>query len=78
MDALSQMLHFNISQSQDFKYHWRCEKTKIDHLCFADDLMFFFHGDCRSASIIRATLNQFYDFTGLRANNSKSFFSEYG
>ena len=72
MDALSQMLHFNISNSKDFKYHWRCEKTKIDHLCFADNLLLFFHGDSRSAGIISVTLQQFYDFSGLSANCSKS------
>ena len=72
MDALSQLLHHNISKSKDYKYHWRCDKTKTDHLCFADDLMIFFYGDCLSASLIKDTLNQFYDFSGLSANNSKS------
>ena len=72
MDTLSQLLHYNIAKSKSFKYHWRCEKTKTDHLCFADDLMIFFHGDCQSATIVKDTLTQFHDLTGLRANNSKS------
>ncbi|XP_028099520.1 uncharacterized protein LOC114299050 [Camellia sinensis] len=29
----------------DFRFHWRCEKTKIINLCFADDLMIFCRGD---------------------------------
>ena len=72
MDTLSKMLRFNISSSHNFKYHWRCDKTKTDHLCFADDLMIFFHGDSHSASLIKDTLNQFHAFTGLCANSSKS------
>ena len=72
MDTLSQMLHSKISTDNNFKYHWRCEKTKTEHLCFADDLMIFFYGDSRSASLIKDTLNLFHDFTCLSANNDKS------
>ncbi|XP_028097184.1 uncharacterized protein LOC114297036 [Camellia sinensis] len=28
-----------------FKFHWRCEKSKIVNLCFADDLIIFSRGD---------------------------------
>ena len=28
--------------ARPFKYHWKCSKAGITHLCFADDLMVFF------------------------------------
>ena len=34
--------------------------------------MIFFYGDRQSAKLIKDTLHQFYDLTGLCANNSKS------
>ena len=76
MDTLSQLLHHNISNTC-FKYHWKCEKLHISHLCFADDLLILFKGDVASATVVRQTLNHFYLLTGLQANNAKSclFFS---
>jgi len=36
MKAFSGLLSDKIQQGH-FKYHWRCQKRKISHLCFADD-----------------------------------------
>ena len=72
MDALSQLINHNIQRSIDFKYHWKCEKLAISHLCFADDLLLLFHGDMQSTLLMKNTLAQFHAFTGLQANNSKS------
>ena len=76
MDTLSQLLSHNI-RSTPFTYHWKCDKLHISHICFADDLFILFKGDVESATLISQTLNQFYLFTGLQANNDKSclFFS---
>ncbi|XP_028103202.1 uncharacterized protein LOC114302386 [Camellia sinensis] len=35
-----------------FKFHWKCEKTKIINLCFADDLMIFSRGDVPTVKLI--------------------------
>ena len=73
MDTLSQMLHYKKSKETRLKYHWRCEKTKTNHLCSANDLMIFFYGDSLSTNLIKDTLNQFRDFTGVNANNDKRY-----
>ena len=76
MDTFSQLLHHNI-RNGSFKYHWKCDRLHISHLCFADDLLILFNGDAESASLIRQSLDQFFLLTGLQANNGKSclFFS---
>ena len=38
MEIFTQLLREKSSNS-NFHFHWRCEKTKIINLCFADDLM---------------------------------------
>ena len=72
MDSLSQLLQHNIQRSPVFRYHWKCNKLSLSHLCFADDLTLLFHGDVQSAALMKLTLSQFYDFTGLQANPTKS------
>ncbi|XP_022874167.1 uncharacterized protein LOC111392993 [Olea europaea var. sylvestris] len=57
---------------QDFKYHWRCEKEKITHLCFADDLIVFCRAKVGSVSLIGECLNRFKALSGLLPNPDKS------
>ena len=38
MEGLSRILDEK-SKHPLFRFHWRCEKTRIVNLCFADDLM---------------------------------------
>ena len=42
-----------------FKYHPRCKTIKLNHLCFADDLMLFSKGDLSSIQIIYKGLDVF-------------------
>ena len=72
MDTLSQVINHNIRRTNGFQYHWKCDKLTISHLCFADDLLLLFHGDLLSAQTMKASLCQFYAFTGLCANIDKS------
>ncbi|CAH1434531.1 unnamed protein product [Lactuca virosa] len=55
-----------------FKYHWRCKKLKLTHLCFADDLMIFCHGNKASVRVIKDSLDEFAKVAGLHPNFSKS------
>ncbi|GKC62526.1 hypothetical protein Tco_1095124, partial [Tanacetum coccineum] len=61
----------------DFQYHPKCQSQKITHLCFADDLILFCHGDILSASLIKEALDKFKEYSGLVPSIQKSiaFFS---
>jgi hypothetical protein len=65
-------LFCKMSANQEFKFHWRCKKDKISHLCFADDLMIFSNGDVNSIRMIRTVLTKFQDLSGLYPNPNKS------
>ncbi|KAL0438678.1 UNVERIFIED_CONTAM: hypothetical protein Slati_2350800 [Sesamum latifolium] len=55
-----------------FNFHPKCEKLKITHLLFADDLMLFSRGDLPSIHILMECLQEFRDVSGLAVNTSKS------
>lgn len=55
-----------------FKYHPKCEKLKITHLAFADDLMLFSKGDETSVQMLMDALRDFESTSGLAVNISKS------
>ncbi|KAK4427378.1 Midasin [Sesamum alatum] len=56
----------------DFNFHPKCEKLKITHLLFADDLMLFSRGDLPSIHILTECLQEFRDVFRLAVNTSKS------
>ena len=76
MEILSRILAEKASHP-DFKFHWRCEKTKIVNLCFADDLMIFYKGDVFTVQSIKTGLEEFESLSGLSPSPNKShiFFS---
>ncbi|XP_028077369.1 uncharacterized protein LOC114279339 [Camellia sinensis] len=76
MEILSKIL-VEKSTHLDFKFHWRCDKTKIVNLCFADDLMIFCKGDKFTVSVIKEGLDEFQSLSGLSPSPHKShiFFS---
>ena len=39
MEVLSLILGKEIRESHEFKFHCRCEKVKLTHLCFPDGLL---------------------------------------
>ena len=55
-----------------FKYHPICKLIKLNHLCFADDLMLFSKGNLSSIQIIYKGLEVIAFSSGLCANTSKS------
>ncbi|GKD92540.1 hypothetical protein Tco_1372377 [Tanacetum coccineum] len=62
-----------IEESKGFKFHWRCSKVKLTHLCFADDLMVFSHGDHDSIAISKSVMEDFSRFFGLKPSLEKSW-----
>ena len=66
------IIHKRVNEDANFKYHWRCEKTAITHLCFADDLMLFCGNSFSSAHTLKQALQDFSALSGLEPNHSKS------
>ncbi|GJW02174.1 RNA-directed DNA polymerase, eukaryota, reverse transcriptase zinc-binding domain protein [Tanacetum coccineum] len=72
MEVLTLLIKKNIEEESKFKYHQGCKKCKITHLCFADDLLVFCHGDRDSVRVIKKSLDEFSGFSGLLPNMQKS------
>ena len=72
MDVLSMIIAHKVSLEANFGYHWRCDKAKITHLCFADDLIIFCGSKLESATILKQALDIFFSLSGLSANEEKS------
>ncbi|KAL0401731.1 UNVERIFIED_CONTAM: Retrovirus-related Pol polyprotein from type-2 retrotransposable element R2DM [Sesamum latifolium] len=71
MKFFSRLIKRNTSNSE-FNFHPKCEKLKITHLLFADDLMLFSRGDLPSVHILMECLREFRDVSSLDVNASKS------
>lgn len=71
MEYLSRLLTV-VGESELFKFHPRCKGLKLNHLCFADDLMLFCKGDVTSAQILCDCLDILAASSGLHANASNS------
>ncbi|XP_074291447.1 uncharacterized protein LOC141618246 [Silene latifolia] len=63
-----------IQQHPDLKYHSLCNRIQLTHLCFADDLMLFCHGDRASIDLLLKAFAYFSKATGLSMNRGKSNF----
>ena len=71
MEYLSRLLK-GLKDDKQFKYHPRCSKLDITHLCFADDILLFARGDLESVKPIQLCFSQFSQASGLHANLNKS------
>ncbi|KAL0446228.1 UNVERIFIED_CONTAM: hypothetical protein Slati_1750700 [Sesamum latifolium] len=71
MEYFSRLVKRRTSDSE-FNYHPKCEKLKITHLLFADDLMLFSRGDLPSIHLLMECLQEFRDVSGLAVNTTKS------
>ncbi|KAL0451197.1 UNVERIFIED_CONTAM: Retrovirus-related Pol polyprotein from type-2 retrotransposable element R2DM [Sesamum latifolium] len=72
MEVLHLLLTQRVDQSEDFRYHWHCEKIGLVNLCFADDLLLFCRAEIQSVQLFRDALMIFVEWSGLEANPSKS------
>ncbi|KAK3189589.1 hypothetical protein Dsin_029150 [Dipteronia sinensis] len=72
MKVLTKLLAKHVQDSPHYKYHWKCDKIKLSHLCFADDLIMLCHGSSPSATILKMSLDDFFSLSGLKANPAKS------
>lgn len=72
MEVLTLMIKRKTVNDDDFKYHWRCDKLKLTHLCFADDLLLFCHANTHSVTVLKAALDEFSSVSGLIPSLDKS------
>lgn len=71
MEYLSRCLN-TTALHNNFNFHRKCERLKISHLSFVDDLMIFTRGDFMSVQIICDVLQDFGEASGLKTNSLKS------
>lgn len=53
-----------VGELLDFRFHPMCKNLKINHLCFADDLMHFCKANEPSLTRIKQALKHFYEVSG--------------
>ncbi|XP_056698474.1 uncharacterized protein [Spinacia oleracea] len=58
---------------KDFKYHPRCKGSKLNHLCFADDLILCCKGFFKFVYLMMQGFKLFPVTTGLQGSPSKTF-----
>ncbi|XP_055962303.1 uncharacterized protein LOC130015686 [Mercurialis annua] len=71
MEYLSRSLALNIMEGTGFKFHKSCNKIRLCHLAFADDLFLFSNGDMSSIAILKNTMMDFSLSSGLPLMSSK-------
>ena len=71
MEYLSRLFK-ELREEKVFKYHPKCSKLAITHLCFADDLLLFSRGDLESIKMLQRCFSKFSQASGLQANQAKS------
>lgn len=71
MEYLSRILK-EVSNRRGFKFHDRCANLKLNHLCFANDLLLFCHGNYISILLMLQGLKLFSSTSGLILNEEKT------
>ena len=73
MNFLSMMLNRAVATERS-KYHAKCEKMKLTHLSFADDLLIFIDGSIESVQTVLKVLREFELRSGLAVSFQKTGF----
>ncbi|XP_038993929.1 uncharacterized protein LOC120117773 [Hibiscus syriacus] len=71
MNVLSRLLNVAARNSL-IRFHPKCKRVSLTHLCFADDLLIFCHGDVSSILVVVGVLGVFYELSSLQLNAGKS------
>ncbi|CAL5190277.1 unnamed protein product [Lathyrus oleraceus] len=71
MEYMNKLLRRMQKKNTDFNRHAKCERLHITNLAFADDVIIFARGDCKSMELMMEALNQFSKSNGLIVNPRK-------
>ncbi|XP_059436754.1 uncharacterized protein LOC132169808 [Corylus avellana] len=74
VEVFSRIMADHTSGNGGFKFHPKCVRMQLTHLCFADDLLIFSEASLSSIRVIKAALLEFENLSGLKANPAKSSF----
>ncbi|KAL0364427.1 UNVERIFIED_CONTAM: Retrovirus-related Pol polyprotein from type-2 retrotransposable element R2DM [Sesamum angustifolium] len=72
MEIWSTLLRYRVRNAPDYQFHWKCTEQRILSLCFADDILLFCRADIPSIRVIKHTLSEFAELSGLKVNPNKS------
>lgn len=62
----------SVDEDTRFRFHPKCDKLRLTHVCFADDLILFCRGDMGSLMCIKKKLEIFLQASGLAVNLQKN------
>ncbi|XP_019246258.1 PREDICTED: uncharacterized protein LOC109225903 [Nicotiana attenuata] len=62
----------HVATMQGFEYHTKCRGLKLNHLCFADNVLLFCKGEVQSVMLKLRGLAAFSEASGLHTNATKS------
>ncbi|KAL0362089.1 UNVERIFIED_CONTAM: Retrovirus-related Pol polyprotein from type-2 retrotransposable element R2DM [Sesamum calycinum] len=71
MEIWTTLLRHRVQHDPNFQYHWKCKEHRILSLCFADDGLLFCKAHIPSVQVIKDTLTEFANMSGLKVNASK-------
>ncbi|XP_074315242.1 uncharacterized protein LOC141651428 [Silene latifolia] len=71
MEYLSRVLAYT-TENLPFKFHPLCDKMKLSHLMFADDLLLFCKGDIASIMVLLRSFATFSAASGLNMKSTKT------
>lgn len=62
----------SLRNNPSFKFHPRCKKLGLVHVCFVDDLLLFTRGDLASVRLLFDVFHLFFSASGLKSNQGKN------
>nr|GEX28334.1 pentatricopeptide repeat-containing protein At1g63330-like [Tanacetum cinerariifolium] len=76
IEVFNLIIKKNIAACSEFGYHFGCKELKLSHICFVDDLLVLCKGNKDSLLVIKKSIKEFGQMSGLTANlgNSIIFF----
>lgn len=70
MEVFSRFLE-EIASKKEFEYQWKCKKSKISHLCLANNLLIFCKVEVNSVKLIKEVLDRFHSWSGFQSKRKK-------